>query len=61
MFRSAFGQALIFEPEDVQAGFVAADNVVACKFAPATVGVFFRPGGFALMTIFRVITGDKIL
>jgi hypothetical protein len=42
-------QALIPDPEDIQAGFVPGGDLVIAESAPPAVGVVFRPGFFALM------------
>ena len=35
------GETFVFEPEDVQAGFVAGDDVGVGIFAPAAFGILF--------------------
>ena len=54
------GEAFIFEPGDVQAGFVAGDDVRIFIFAPAAFGIFFGvPRLFAGVTIGGVVAGDE--
>ena len=46
------GQAFVFQPEDIQAGFVAVDDFVIGELAPAAFRIGFRvPRFFALMPV----------
>jgi hypothetical protein len=54
-------QALVAQPEDVEAGIVAADDLLVREGAPAAVGVLFRPRGPALAAVVRVVALDEAL
>ena len=54
-------QGFVFEPEDVEVGFVSGDDVVVAEFAPAAFRVICRPGFLAAMAVGRVVTSDEIL
>ncbi|MGJ0485563.1 MAG: hypothetical protein ACR65R_13695 [Methylomicrobium sp.] len=56
------GQRFILQPENIQAGFVAGQDLLIGKFAPAAFGVVLVVLGFgALMAVDWVIAGDEIL
>jgi len=44
-------EGVVFEPEDVEAGFVAGDQLVIIVGAPTAVGFLVGPGGFAIVAI----------
>jgi len=55
------GQTFISDPEDVQTGFVAGNDLFLAKFAPSALGIVFRPGLLSFVSIFRMIAGYEIL
>ena len=55
------GQGFVLDPEDVEAGLVALEDLVHGEFAPAAVGIGFRPGFVAVMAVFGVIAADEVL
>ncbi len=56
------GEAFVFEPEEVEAGFVAGGSFFICTFAPAGFGVRFRfPSGLALVAVFGVVAVDELI
>jgi len=55
------GEPAVFEPEEVEAGFVASDDFGVGEFAPAAVGVFVSVlGFFAYVAVGRVVAGDEV-
>lgn len=50
----------VFDPENVQAGFVPLQDFINAEFAPASFGVFFRPGFGALVAVLRVVALNEI-
>lgn len=55
-------QALVLQPEDVQAGFIPADDLVIAESAPAPLGIILLvPDICSFMAVQRVIAGDKFL
>ncbi len=48
-------ERFVFEPEDVEAGFVPRDELIIIIGAPAAVGFLFGSGGFTLMSVLGVI------
>jgi hypothetical protein len=55
------GQGFVFEPEDVEVGFVAGYDAGVAELAPAACGVVGGAGFVAVKPIFRVVTVNKIL
>ena len=48
------GEALVLEPEDIEAGLVARDKLVIAEFAPAAFRVLVSiPSRFALVAVLR--------
>ncbi|MFO8049846.1 MAG: hypothetical protein R6U29_12490 [Desulfosudaceae bacterium] len=50
-----FFQAFVFEPEDVEAGFVPADEFIVFKGPPSAAWFLFRPGGFTFVSVMRIV------
>ena len=44
-------EGVVFEPEDVEAGFVAGDEFVVVIGAPAAIGLLVGPGRLAVVTV----------
>ena len=54
-------EGVVFEPEDVEAGFVAGDEFVVGVGTPAAVGFLVGPGGFASVPIRRVVAFHELV
>ena len=55
------GEAAVFEPKEVEAGFVAGVDFLAAEFPPATFGVLLQvPGFFADMPVGGMVAGDEV-
>lgn len=53
-------QAFVFEPEDVQAGLITADDFIKGVGTPAAAWCALAPGGGALEAVRRVVQGDEL-
>jgi len=59
--RVGVGEALVFDPEEVEAELAALEDLGVGVAPPASVGVVFAPGGLALVRRAGLITGDKLV
>ena len=55
------GKALVFQPENIQAGFVTRDDLLVIEFSPAAFRILLAPGFLPLMAVERVVTADELL
>lgn len=56
------GQAFVLKPKDIQAGFVAGNDLFIGVFAPPALRVLFlAPCLFPLVPVLGIETGDKVL
>ena len=56
-----FFQALVAEPEDIEAGLVAVDELVVLVRAPAAVRILFGPRRLALVAVLRVVALNELV
>lgn len=54
-------EAFVFEPKDIEARLIAADQFVIVVGAPAAVGILLGPGRLALVAVLRVVAGDEFV
>ena len=54
-------EALVSEPEDIEASFVAVDEFIIVVCAPAPVGILFRPCGLALIAVLGVVALNELI
>src|SRR3990167_5885486 len=55
-------QALVLEPEDVEAALVAGGKLLVGEDAPAAIGVLLLvPRRLALVPVLRVVAGDELV
>ncbi len=53
---------MVFEPEDVETGFISLDDVGVAVLAPASFRVAgFIPGGLSIVSILGVVAVDEVL
>ena len=55
------GKGTVFDPENIQTGFVAGKDFVNGETAEASIGIAFAPGFFAVMTVWRIVALDELL
>jgi hypothetical protein len=53
-------QAVVFEPKDVEAGFISGNNIVIPIFPPASLGIVFSPGFLTLMPVFGMAKKRRV-
>jgi hypothetical protein len=54
-------QAFVSEPENIQAGFVAVDELFIGVSAPALAGILLRPSRRPLMTVLGIVALDELV
>src|SRR5881397_2571914 len=54
-------QAFVFEPEDVEAGLIACEDLVELVRAPTAIRVLFGPGGAALVDVPSLVAGNELV
>ena len=54
-------EALVSEPEDIEAGFIAVDEFFVIVRAPAAVGILVGPGRRPLMAVLRVLALHELV
>ena len=55
------GKGFILYPKDIEAGFIARQDLGNIEFTPAAVGILLAPSFGALKAILRIVAGDEIL
>ena len=56
----AIFEAVVFEAEDVEAGFVPGDEFIVVVGVPSAIQVFVGPGRFEGVAVRRVVEFDKL-
>ena len=53
-------QRFIFDPENIQTGFVPSGDFFVSVFAPTAIRIAFTPGLQTVKAVCRIIAGDRI-